>query len=169
MKQKWTIAGEQVDLDISRQGNVITVTTGGQTVHVSGKQAGGGVLHLSVGGKPTRVVTAAADGKRYVQIGATRVTASKVVAGRRRGAANEDGGGLTSPMPGLVLKVLAEEGHQVSKGETLMIIEAMKMEHAIKAPWDGTVTKIHFAEGDMVTPGAPLAEVKALESQSPDA
>ncbi|MBY0517144.1 MAG: acetyl-CoA carboxylase biotin carboxyl carrier protein subunit [Bacteriovoracaceae bacterium] len=69
-------------------------------------------------------------------------------------------GGLTAPMPGKVFKVLAKAGEVVTKGQTLLILEAMKMEHAIKADKDGKVKKILFKEGDLVQGGMALAELE---------
>ncbi|MBF0105099.1 MAG: ATP-grasp domain-containing protein [Deltaproteobacteria bacterium] len=65
-------------------------------------------------------------------------------------------GALTAPLPGKVLKVVVGEGTTVVLGDTLMIVEAMKMEHPIKANKDGRVTAIHFKEGDTVGLGAVL-------------
>jgi 3-methylcrotonyl-CoA carboxylase alpha subunit len=70
-----------------------------------------------------------------------------------------DSSGLISPMPGRVRKVLVVEGAHVRRGEVLLILEAMKMEHAIRAPRDGRVAKLLFAEGDLVDAGVALAEI----------
>ncbi|MEO6269302.1 MAG: biotin/lipoyl-containing protein, partial [Lautropia sp.] len=80
------------------------------------------------------------------------------------GEAVEDGGRLTAPMPGKVISVLVAAGAQVRRGEALMVMEAMKMEHTITAPADGTVAQIHFGVGDQVAEGAALV---AIESQQP--
>ncbi len=72
--------------------------------------------------------------------------------------------GLTAPMPGLVLKVLVRPGDVVRAHQTLVVIEAMKMEHAVEAPHDGIVKKVHCAEGGRVTEGTPLIE---LEQETP--
>ena len=72
--------------------------------------------------------------------------------------------GLTAPMPGLVLKVLVRPGQRVRAHQTLVVIEAMKMEHAIEAPHDGIVRKVHCAEGGRVSEGAPLIE---LDKEAP--
>ena len=61
-----------------------------------------------------------------------------------------------APMPGLVLKILVEQGDVVAKGAPLLILEAMKMEHQIIAPSDGTVAAIHCREGELVQPGIEL-------------
>ena len=51
------------------------------------------------------------------------------------------------------------EGARVKKGDVVLILEAMKMEHAIRAPGDGTVARVLFGEGDLVEAGAVLAEI----------
>jgi 3-methylcrotonyl-CoA carboxylase alpha subunit len=68
----------------------------------------------------------------------------------------DDGGGLTAPMPGKVLDVLVAAGEVVSAGTTLMVLEAMKMEHRIVAASDGVVMAVHFAAGDQVEQGVAL-------------
>jgi 3-methylcrotonyl-CoA carboxylase alpha subunit len=68
-------------------------------------------------------------------------------------------GGLTAPLPGKVLKILVKQGQKVAPGETLMIVEAMKMEHPIKADDDGEVQNIYFKENDLVKLGDVLLEV----------
>jgi 3-methylcrotonyl-CoA carboxylase alpha subunit len=71
------------------------------------------------------------------------------------------GGRLTAPMPGKVVAVIAKDGQLVKKGEPLVIMEAMKMEHTIAAPSDGLVEEILYAVGDQVADGAPLLAFKA--------
>ena len=71
------------------------------------------------------------------------------------------GGRLTAPMPGKVVAVLAQSGKTVAKGEPLVIMEAMKMEHTIAAPSDGLVEEVLYQVGDQVADGAPLLAFKA--------
>jgi 3-methylcrotonyl-CoA carboxylase alpha subunit len=68
--------------------------------------------------------------------------------------------GLTAPMPGLVLKVLVRAGEKVRAHQTLVVLEAMKMEHNIEAPHDGTVKKVNCAEGGRVAEGTVLIELE---------
>jgi len=76
------------------------------------------------------------------------------------GAAEEDeGSGLTAPMPGKVLQVLVEVGQRVEAGQPLMILEAMKMEHRIVASQEGSVSAVYFSEGDQVQQGVALLEL----------
>jgi len=57
---------------------------------------------------------------------------------------------IKAPMPGLVLNVLVAVGDQVNKGDSLLVLEAMKMENMIKSPTDGTIKKIEIKQGDKV-------------------
>ncbi|GAB3444829.1 acetyl/propionyl/methylcrotonyl-CoA carboxylase subunit alpha [Massilia solisilvae] len=75
---------------------------------------------------------------------------------------HETGGGrLTAPMPGKVVAVMTEAGAEVKKGQPLVIMEAMKMEHTISAPSDGVVEEVLYQVGDQVADGAPLLAFKA--------
>jgi len=67
---------------------------------------------------------------------------------------------LTAPMPATVLKVLVTAGSQVKKGETLVILEAMKMELPLRAPADATVTAVGCREGELVQPETVLVELE---------
>jgi len=63
---------------------------------------------------------------------------------------------LTSPMPGTIISVAVSDGAVVSKGQTLLILEAMKMENEIKAPWDGTIAEVKVSKGASVNAGDTL-------------
>ena len=67
-------------------------------------------------------------------------------------------------MPGNVIRVLVKSGERVSRGQQLLVMEAMKMEHAIVAPVDGVVEKVLFNPGDLVQNGSELIEFTQLES-----
>jgi biotin carboxyl carrier protein len=79
-------------------------------------------------------------------------------AGSRAGAA-PGGGTLKAPMPGLVVRVLVEEGERVLAGQGLVVVEAMKMENVLKAEGPGVVQKVHVVPGARVEKGAPLLEL----------
>jgi acetyl/propionyl-CoA carboxylase alpha subunit len=68
------------------------------------------------------------------------------------------GAHIESPLPGQVVKVLVQAGQRVAAGEELVVVEAMKMEHSIKAPTDGTVHAVHCAAGDQVDRGRSLVD-----------
>jgi acetyl-CoA/propionyl-CoA carboxylase, biotin carboxylase, biotin carboxyl carrier protein len=66
---------------------------------------------------------------------------------------------VTAPMPGTVIKVLAEPGERVAARQPLVVLEAMKMETPLVSPYDATVRAVHVAEGDRVAGGAVLVEL----------
>ncbi len=74
-------------------------------------------------------------------------------------SASAASGGLTTPLPGVVVAVSVKPGQQVAAGDVLMVVEAMKMEHTITAPRAGTVKAIHCAPGDRVPEGKALLEL----------
>ncbi len=77
----------------------------------------------------------------------------------RKSSSTHADGELVAPMPGKVVKVLVQEKQKVKKGELLLILEAMKMEHKILATHDGVIQKIFFKEGERVSQGTDLAEL----------
>jgi 3-methylcrotonyl-CoA carboxylase alpha subunit len=79
---------------------------------------------------------------------------------------DDNHGGLAAPMNGTMVGVLVESGQQVTKDQPLVIMEAMKMEHTIKAPSNGKVDEVYFKEGDMVDGGAELLAFTAQKLTS---
>jgi 3-methylcrotonyl-CoA carboxylase alpha subunit len=77
-----------------------------------------------------------------------------------RASRREQASGLEAPMPGKVIKLSVAQGQRVAKGEELLIVEAMKMENALRAPRDGTVKAVRAAIGDSVGPGVVLVELE---------
>jgi propionyl-CoA carboxylase alpha chain len=75
-------------------------------------------------------------------------------------------GGLTAPMPGLVVRVLVSVGDAVEAGQPLLVLEAMKMEHTILSPADGVIQVMAVQEGEQVERGAVLAAVEAQEASA---
>ncbi|MDQ6644748.1 MAG: acetyl-CoA carboxylase biotin carboxyl carrier protein subunit [Chloroflexota bacterium] len=73
------------------------------------------------------------------------------------------GGLLRAPMPGVVLALLVEVGQRVNKGDALLKLEVMKMEHTIRTAADGMVERIYFAPGDTVAADTILVQLKEIE------
>jgi len=69
-------------------------------------------------------------------------------------------GQMTAPMPGRVVALMAAVGDAVSAGQSLAVIEAMKMEHTLHAPRDGVVAELLYAVGDQVAEGVALIRLK---------
>lgn len=80
-----------------------------------------------------------------------------------RRARRSGGGGaesLGAPMPATVIRILVSPGQQVRKGESLLLLEAMKMELPLRAPHDAVVKAVRCAEGDLVQPGVALVDLE---------
>lgn len=78
---------------------------------------------------------------------------------RTSGDEGETPDSMLSPMPGKILKVFKKEGDSVLKLEPILIMEAMKMEHTIRAPKDGVIEKIYFSENDQVSAKVELVKL----------
>ncbi|NDV79832.1 biotin/lipoyl-containing protein [Dysgonomonas sp. 511] len=68
-------------------------------------------------------------------------------------------GAVKSPLPGIIISIPVSVGDTVTKGQTVVMLEAMKMENAIQAPIDGKVTEISVAQGDSVLEGVVLLTI----------
>jgi len=105
-----------------------------------------------------------ASGNQYFAVAdGTQIRLERIVAVEEASDRAGASGGLNAPMPGKVVRVMAAAGDEVARGQTLMVLEAMKMEHAITAPGDGKVAVVLFAEGDQVVEGAELLQLEPLE------
>jgi 3-methylcrotonyl-CoA carboxylase alpha subunit len=128
----------------------------GGAVEASGRWAEDGTLAVDLGGRRTSatIVRRGTDITVFHQGGSHRLTLIEPLAGAED--AEAPGGKLIAPMPGRIIAVLAEAGADVTKGQPLIVMEAMKMEHTIKAPAEGRIAKVRYAVGDQVEDGAEL-------------
>jgi 3-methylcrotonyl-CoA carboxylase alpha subunit len=117
---------------------------------------------VSDGGTNVAEVTAAGS-KRFVRLGMLDFVLERESSGRKRATAGA-AGGLTAPMPGVITKVMVVVGDEVTKGQPLVALEAMKMEHLIRAPHAGTVKRVAASPGSMVQAGAELVEIEGAET-----
>ena len=117
-----------------------------------------GVLQLSGEHGVTRVEATAAGERRFVNVSGMDFVFERETQGRKRAAASA--GSLEAPMPGVVTRVLVAIGDAVTQGQPLVALEAMKMEHMIRAPRDGKVRSVGARTGEMVAGGARLVELE---------
>jgi 3-methylcrotonyl-CoA carboxylase alpha subunit len=85
--------------------------------------------------------------------------------GTASGGIGEADGALISPMPGKIIAVEVRQGAVVAKGQKLLTLEAMKMEHSLAAPFDGVVAELNAAEGGQVSEGTLLARIEKGEGR----
>lgn len=165
-EQLITIAGETRPVTLSRQGNVIRATVDGEEVELREVERTESALILEVDGKRIPVPwTATRDEVHFGLMGMFwRARTEK----RGRRGAKEGDHSLAAPMPGSVLSIRVSTGQTVAKGDTLIVLEAMKMEHQIIAPYDGTVESISCTEGEMVQPGVDLISIEPAAETDPE-
>lgn len=132
------------------------------TVQAS-EQAADGTWRLTLAGPDGRIAHAVgigAGGDAWIAIdGVVRVVPAASADGGRRRSRAAAGHGLEAPMPATVTRIVAQVGQRVAAGDPLVLLEAMKMELAIRAPHAGTVTRIACEPGTLVQPGTPLVEI----------
>ena len=159
----------------------VSFRDGADTRTLAFDRLAGRTTHVGPEGEVEVAATLLADGRLDARLGATRLTARVVfVADRiaiytgrdqasftlvdpRAGddAHHHHADRLVAPMPGSVVQVLVEAGATVAKGDPLVVVEAMKMEHVIRAPHDGVVERVDVAVGDVVADGTELAVMAA--------
>jgi 3-methylcrotonyl-CoA carboxylase alpha subunit len=142
-------------------GYLLELPAGGRTT-ASASYAGDGTIDVELDGKRSRATVARRADELTVFAGghSYRLEFEKPVAMEEE----DPSGRLASPLPGSVVQVLVGSGETVAKGQALMIIEAMKMEHTISAPKRGTVRQIYFSKGEQVAEGAQLLEFEPEET-----
>ena len=133
----------------------LRVTVNGQTHALSGERLPDGrlLLRLDARSFKARAVPEGDQWHVFHDGEHRRLALRQELAG-----AGEDArtGSLAAPMPGKVIKVMTKAGATVTKGEALLILEAMKMEHTITAPADGVVKEVHYVAGEQVLEGVEL-------------
>ena len=142
-------------------GSGIELEFEGHRVAAAGRFIDGGQLRVDLGGRRISATVVAANEKRHVFIDGVCHIFAAIDPLFHAGSGGGAEGGLTAPMPGKVIALIAPVGGRVEKGSPLLILEAMKMEHTIAAPSAGTVKAFRFNVGEQVSDGAELVEFEA--------
>jgi biotin carboxyl carrier protein len=122
---------------------------------------GDGVYRVDDGRRTWTVAVAGPPENRWVWVDGHVARLEPPQAGRSRGrAASAE---LSAPMPATVVKLMVDVGATVKRGDTLLMLEAMKMELPIRSPRDGRVTKINCTAGELVQPGVHLIDIESGE------
>ena len=114
---------------------------------------------LHVDGQRFVAHTATEKEMRFVHVEGVQYQLEKSAGRRRRASGGSTPGSLKAEMPGQVIDVRVAEGDTVTAGQVLVVLEAMKMEIRLTAPYDGTVAKLLVSQGDVVDRGQLLVEV----------
>lgn len=132
------------------------VTMGDRVLEVTAQPVEAGWL-LTLGGQQIRVYAAARGSERWIHtVGETYPLSVPI----RQRTSDASGAGLTAQMPGQVREVFVAAGENVAGGQTLLILEAMKMEIRVSAPAAGRVKRLLVKAGDVVDRGQRLIEME---------
>ena len=131
----------------------------GRRVELSVRELDADTREITVGGVRHRAVWARDGDRVFLWCDGRSWIFTRARAARAAGAADH-GGDLRAPMPGRVRRVARAEGESVERGQVVLVLEAMKMEHAIRAPRDGVLRSVRVREGDLVDAGVELAEIE---------
>jgi biotin carboxyl carrier protein len=146
-------------------GNVRTAVVSGEGVAVDGAPATPIEIEpdgsIRVNGR--RAWAAGTGDERWVFLDGEAFRFEIVREGSRRSRGAHEGS-LAAPMPATVVRIQVPAGSAVTKGQTLIVLEAMKMELPVHAPADGTVVAVLCREGELVQAGAPLVEFTRTEA-----
>jgi 3-methylcrotonyl-CoA carboxylase alpha subunit len=145
-----TVEVDIVPLDHSTDGYRVTV--GEQVFELSAR-----LLHRAAFFKEAGEIIVQYEGREYRLYDAAQ----------RRRMSPQPVGDLRAPMAGKVIRILVQPGDSVKAGDTLVILEAMKMEQQIVAPQDGKVDRLLCHEGDQVTAGMELVVLVPAEAETP--
>ncbi|HAJ38739.1 MAG TPA: hypothetical protein DCL15_23990 [Chloroflexi bacterium] len=151
--------GEDVrEVQVAEEDGQYRVHVGERVFTIAAHAGEAGRLDLCVDGRRLRAYVARQGDRTYVWLEGQVWTFMRPDP-RRRTLRQDTGRSLAAAMPGRVLDVLVTEGDAVTRGDTLVLLEAMKMELRIQAASDGVVSKVHIQPGQVVERGQQLVEI----------
>lgn len=137
-------------IDLIQTGKSLRATMGDKTVDVEILRAENGQLELLFDGERVTAYVSSDMDRRWVTIHGRTYRFDKSTGRKRIGGKRDHSGELTAPMPGQVRAVNVSVGDTVEKGQTLVVLEAMKMEIRIQAPMAGVVSSVSVEAGGIV-------------------
>ncbi len=159
---RWHVAGrdgERLRIGVTGSPAAAVVRVGDQEPRPASAHPVHDGLLLTVDGRTTTVLAAVDGTTTWLHLDGTAWPVTELPPLRRGSAQTAHDGDVRSPMPGAVLDVRVALGDEVEEGEVLLVVEAMKMEHALPAPFAGTVTDLTVRTGDQVVVDQLLATV----------
>jgi len=165
VKLTYDFNGQSIPIDLTPggSGNSYRITIGEKTIDVEILQSKDGKLDLLMDGERITAYVSSDNTKRWVTVNGQTFVLAKSSGGRTGAAGHHHAAGeLTAPMPGQVRAVNVSEGDAVTKGQTLLLLEAMKMEIRVQAPRDGVVKKLYVQQGQIVEREQMLIEIEDI-------
>lgn len=167
MKYVTILNGEQYEVEIDKDGNI---SVNGTPHHVDFMDLGSSLYSIISNNKSVELVIEDEGGTVSVQMGGrlyeTQVLDERaLLLAQRRGGLSSSSGEVTAPMPGLIVAIQVNEGDTVTKGQTVVILESMKMQNELKASIDGVVTSVSTTAGKSVDKNDLLIVITPPESE----
>jgi acetyl/propionyl-CoA carboxylase alpha subunit len=157
---KFTFGHQTLELTPSGSGKSYRVDIAGKTADVEIIRSNNRQLELLIDGQRVTAYISSDGAKRWVTVNGQTFLLTKSSSAKRRSAGHDHASELAAPMPGQVRSVNVREGEAVKKGQTLLVLEAMKMEIRIQAPRDGVVKKLVVKQGQTVEREQLLIEIE---------
>ncbi len=151
---------DKQSIEINPSGDDYVASMNGKTVLVQVIRAEYGRMDLLIDGERVTAYVSSDMAKRWVTINGSTMMLTKT-SGAKQGVRHDHAGGLIAPMPGQVRSVSVSVGDVVKKGQTLLTMEAMKMEIRIQALKDGVVKAMYVSQGQTVEREQILIEMEA--------
>ncbi len=159
MKFTWQIGAELHTLTLEARGETFRALVDGEMLECEVVDRRPGILTLRFGERILTFYGAADGSRRWVALDGCVYTLEKPSPRARRKGDSAAGKALRAPMPAQVRAVQVQAGETVRAGQTLLLLEAMKMEIRIRAPRDAAVSALHVAQGDTVERDQLLIEL----------
>lgn len=164
MEYRYQSGDDEKNVRIERQGDGYAVTIGEFTYAVKLERSEPGKIAFTADGQHYLAYVASDDNQRYVAFERDArvyelITADSATTSARRKTSAASENVLSAAMPGQVVKVLVAEGEAVKRGQTLVVLEAMKMEIRVTAPRDAQVINVMCSSGEIVERGQRLVEL----------
>jgi geranyl-CoA carboxylase alpha subunit len=143
------------------------VTLNDDAVEISIEQRGDGAVRFTASGLQRTAHFAVQNGTLYLDLNGQVVTLRETTLDAGGSARRDGASRLVAPMNGAIVSVLAKPGDPVAKGQRIVVLEAMKMQHEISAERDGTIGRILVKPGDQVATRQLLVELEPRENAAP--
>lgn len=165
MEYHYRISGQTHTVRVTREGDAYRISVNGaEPYDVRVTRPAEGVIEISGARGRTRLHVVGRGERRYIAIGSQVFELQKIERQSARRDTGASAGGLEAAMPGLVIAVAVSAGDEVAYGQTLVILEAMKMELRVQAPYAGRVERVLVAVGQVVERGQRLVELAEMNS-----
>ena len=167
MKYVTRINDQTYEIEIDHDGSVLV---NGQTRDVDFLNPGGDLFSVITENRSLEAVINDDEGQIAVMMSGRQFEAQvlderAMLMMQRRGTQTTGSGEVKAPMPGLIVSVASERGAAVTKGDTLIVLESMKMQNELKSPIDGVTRAVHVEAGQAVDKNDLLVEIRPSQDE----